>query len=88
MPASRFLQRRRAAPRRASSPQDRTYTDAQGRSALLRDDLARIDAILERLRDRRRIAPDMSSDDLLELFREERERVVAQLQAVDAALVA
>ncbi|GIZ51762.1 hypothetical protein [Noviherbaspirillum aridicola] len=56
------------------------------RKAALCGELSRIDDILDRLRDRRSIAPDMSSDDLLELFREERDRLFAQLREVDCAL--
>lgn len=58
------------------------------RKTILCDELERIDAILDRLRERRRIGPDMSSDDLIELFREERDRLLAQLRAVDATLAA
>lgn len=56
------------------------------RRALLCDELARIDMIVGRLGDRRRIAPDLSADDLLDLLREERDHLFAQLRAVDEAL--
>lgn len=55
----------------------------QSRKTALCEELERIDAILARLRQRRSIGPDMSSDDLLELFREERERLFSELHAVN-----
>lgn len=87
MPASRFLQRKRAAARSSQRDwQERKNQDMLTRKAALCGELARIDDILERLRGRRAIGPDMSSDDLLELFREERDRLFEQLRDVDSAL--
>lgn len=87
MPAARLMHRRRNA-RRTSRPQDgeRPGADVVIRKQHLCDELVRIDAILARLRHRRRIGPDMSTDDLLDLFQEERERLFAQLRDVDAAV--
>ncbi|HEY8608615.1 MAG TPA: hypothetical protein VIM12_15990 [Noviherbaspirillum sp.] len=57
-----------------------------GQKASLCEELERIDAILERLRHRHRIGPDVSVDDLVELFCEERDRLFAQLQKLDATV--
>jgi hypothetical protein len=87
MPASRLTYQRRGA-RRPGRPGGGGHTSADmlKRKETLCDELVRIDSVLERLRDRRRIGPDVSTEDLLELFREERDRLFAQLREVDAAI--
>ncbi|MEC4717837.1 hypothetical protein RY831_01625 [Noviherbaspirillum sp. CPCC 100848] len=55
----------------------------------IREELARVSNILSRLQYRRQqqVAPDLSKDELLEIFQEEHERLIRQLQAIDASLL-
>lgn len=53
------------------------------------EELARVQDVLSRLQYRRQqqVAPDLSKDELLEIFHEEHERLFRQLQAIDASLL-
>lgn len=53
---------------------------------LLQDELARVEAILTKLESRKRVALDLTADDLWQLFEEEHRRLAKQLGRVDAAL--
>lgn len=52
-------------------------------------ELARVNAILSRLqyRHQQQVAPDLSRNELLDIFHEEHERLIRQLQAIDASLL-
>lgn len=60
--------------------------DMLKRKETLCEELIRIDTVVEKLAQRRRIGPDVSAEDLLEIFWEERERLFAQLRQVDAVM--
>jgi hypothetical protein len=53
------------------------------------DELARVKEVVSRLQSRRQhlVAPDLSKDDILEIFYEEHDRLSRQLQAIDESLV-
>jgi hypothetical protein len=53
------------------------------------EELARVKEVLARLqyRHQQKVAPDLSKDELLEIFHEEHERLFSQLQAIDASLL-
>lgn len=53
------------------------------------EELARVNEVLSRLQYRRQqlVAPDLSKNELLEIFFEEHERLFRQLQAIDASLL-
>lgn len=53
------------------------------------EELARVNEVLSRLQYRRQqqVAPDLSKDELLDIFYEEHERLFRQLQAIDASLL-
>lgn len=88
MPATTRIMHRRRSIRRTARCRDEEMgtADMFRRKEILCDELQRIGEILHRLRHRRHVGPDVSTDDLLELFLEERERLLAQLREVDATL--
>ncbi|WP_151636109.1 hypothetical protein [Noviherbaspirillum aerium] len=53
------------------------------------EEIARVNEVLLRLQYRCQhlVAPDLSKDELLEIFREEHARLLRQLQAIDASLL-
>lgn len=53
------------------------------------EEIVRVNEVLLRLQYRHQhlVAPDLSKDELLEIFREEHDRLQKQLQAIDASLL-
>jgi hypothetical protein len=89
MSKSRFSKRHRqlAAQKSRASGVNGGSADVLLRKEAVCAELIRIAAVIEKLRHRRRIAPDVSNEDLLEIFSEESERLFSQLRQLDALLM-